>query len=85
MTENLPELYLSVLLRDTKFHGEMHLLDIMDLLGLVVTLDEESEGIESEMKMSINCLNEIRRPLQQDRNVPPRGTSLCLKLLVHWS
>lgn len=52
MTENLPELYLSVLLRDTKFHGEMHRLDKTDLLGLVVTLDEESEGIGSEMKMS---------------------------------
>lgn len=52
MTEKMPELYLSVFLRDAQFHGEMHLLDKMDLLGRVVTLDEESEGIGPEVKMS---------------------------------
>lgn len=57
MTEKLAELYPTDLLRDTQFHGETHLLDKIEMLGHVVILDEESEGIvstimRSEVKMS---------------------------------
>lgn len=49
MTEKLAELYLAELLRNTQFHGKIHLLDEMGLLADVVILDEESEGMVSQI------------------------------------
>lgn len=51
------KLYLKGLLKDAQIHGEMHLLDKVELLVCVVILDEESEGRDSklpglEVKMS---------------------------------